>query len=51
LLNAKAGINLKVCSLIAGESGALLDREFPAHDLPKMPIRIEKASEPVSEAI
>jgi hypothetical protein len=38
-------------SVIAGELGALLDKEFFAQDLPKFPPNGETASELISEAV
>ena len=36
---------------VAGELGAILDKEFFAQDLPKLPPNIETASELISEAV
>jgi hypothetical protein len=36
---------------VAGELGALLDKEFFAQDLPKFPPNVDTASELISEAI
>ena len=36
---------------VAGELGALLDKEFPAQDLPKFPPNAETATESYSEAV
>ena len=36
---------------VAGELGALLDKEFLAQDLPKFPPNGETASELISEAV
>jgi len=36
---------------VAGELGAILDKEFFAQDLPKFPPNVETASEPISEAM
>ena len=36
---------------IAGELGALLDKEFLAQDLPKLTLEAETASESLTEAV
>jgi len=36
---------------VAGELGAILDKEFLCQDLPKLPPDIETASELISEAV
>ena len=36
---------------VAGELGAILDKEFFAQDLPKLPPNVETASELISEAV
>jgi integrase len=36
---------------VAGKLGALLDKEFVAQDLPKLPPETERASESMSEAV
>ena len=36
---------------VAGELGALLDKEFLAQDLPKLPPNEETAAELISEAV